>query len=86
MPRINHPASASHNHIGAMIALLRCLSITPMESEATISFYVIHRDWCHIRKGEFCNCDPTVSLVAPGFHRIRDLMLQRAKELKGMSL
>ena len=81
-----HAATEKHNHIAQMIELLHCLSSMQLESETMISFYVIHRDRCHIHKGKFCNCDPTVSMVPPGFHKIRNAMLRRAKELKEISL
>ncbi len=79
-----HPATQRHNHIRAIIQVLECLSIMELESEL-ISFYVQHSDWCHIFKNEFCNCDPQVSMVPPGFTKLRTALLKRTRELKGMS-
>ena len=85
MPRNSHPATESHNHVQKVIELASCLLFMQLDPEP-ISFYVQHCEWCGIFKGAFCNCDPVVSMVPPGFHRIRNLMLQRAKELKRMGL
>lgn len=81
-----HAPTSNHNHILQIMELLKCLVSMELEPEAIISFYVIHRDWCRIYQNEFCNCDATVSTVPLGFHKIRNAMLRRARELKDVQL
>jgi len=73
---------SQHNHVKEMIKLLKCLSVTPMEPEAVISFYVQHENKCSIRAGKFCDCKAVIALVPPGYERLKVAMLRQARELK----
>jgi hypothetical protein len=76
-----YPATRKHNHVTRMIELLDCFSRMDLGPEP-ISFYAIHCKWCDIHTGKFCNCDPIVSTVPPGFFKLRDALLKHAQKAR----